>query len=79
MSDKQQAASKSSNLAEYAVVACLFAALASMDSYAHVQRVLMGSAGVRVRQRESLAVIWAFSPVPAGRVPELLAAGAAIH
>ena len=27
MSDKQQTASKSSNLAEYAVVACLFAGL----------------------------------------------------
>lgn len=54
------------------VVACLFAALASMDSYAHVQRVLMGSAGVRVRQRESLAVILASNSIsqtmPGGQV-----------
>lgn len=54
------------------VLACIVAALASMDSYAQVQRVLMGSAGVRVRQRESLAVILASNSIsqtmPGGQV-----------
>ena len=54
------------------VLACIVAALASMDSYAQVQRVLMGSAGVRVRQRESLAVILASNSIsqtmPSGQV-----------
>ncbi|NLG47977.1 YbhN family protein [Gordonia sp. (in: high G+C Gram-positive bacteria)] len=50
----------------------LVAAMLSMDSYAHVQRVLMRSAGVAVRQRESLAVILASNAVsqtmPGGQV-----------
>ncbi|GAC78930.1 hypothetical protein SAMN04488550_0440 [Gordonia malaquae] len=54
------------------VVACIIAAILSMDSYAHVQRVLMRSAGVRVKQRESLAVILASNSVsqtmPGGQV-----------
>ncbi|GAC57767.1 hypothetical protein GOHSU_25_00020 [Gordonia hirsuta DSM 44140 = NBRC 16056] len=54
------------------VIACIVAAVLSMDSYAQVQRVLMRSAGVRVRQRESLAVILASNSIsqtmPGGQV-----------
>lgn len=54
------------------VAAAIVAAMASMDSYAQVQRVLMRSAGVRVRQRESLAVILASNSIsqtmPGGQV-----------
>ncbi|GEE01588.1 membrane protein [Gordonia spumicola] len=54
------------------VLACIVAALLSMDSYAQVQRVLMRSAGVKVRQRESFAVILASNSVsqtmPGGQV-----------
>lgn len=54
------------------VLACIIAALLSMDSYAQVQRCLMRSAGVRVRQRESLAVILASNSIsqtmPGGQV-----------
>ncbi|MDR2280977.1 MAG: flippase-like domain-containing protein [Gordonia sp. (in: high G+C Gram-positive bacteria)] len=54
------------------VLACIIAAGLSMDSYAQVQRVLMRSAGVRVKQRESLAVILASNSVsqtmPGGQV-----------
>ncbi|WP_051198368.1 lysylphosphatidylglycerol synthase transmembrane domain-containing protein [Gordonia shandongensis] len=54
------------------VIASIGAAMLSMDSYAQVQRVLMRSAGVRVRQRESLAVILASNAVsqtmPGGQV-----------
>lgn len=54
------------------VAACIVAAMLSMDSYAQVQRVLMRSAHVRVRQRESLAVILASNSIsqtmPGGQV-----------
>ncbi len=54
------------------VVAAIIAAMASMDSYAQVQRVLFRSADVRVRQRESLAVILASNSIsqtmPGGQV-----------
>ncbi|MCK0438839.1 YbhN family protein [Gordonia alkaliphila] len=54
------------------VLACIVAAVLSMDSYAQVQRVLMHSAGVRVRQRESLAVVLASNSIsqtmPGGQV-----------
>ncbi|AUH67677.1 MULTISPECIES: lysylphosphatidylglycerol synthase transmembrane domain-containing protein [Gordonia] len=54
------------------VFVSIVAALLSMDSYGQVQRVLMRSAGVRVRQRESLAVILASNSVsqtlPGGQV-----------
>ncbi|MGB3887116.1 lysylphosphatidylglycerol synthase transmembrane domain-containing protein [Gordonia sp. (in: high G+C Gram-positive bacteria)] len=54
------------------VILSIIAALLSMDSFGHVQRVLMRSAGVRVRQRESLAVILASNAVsqtmPGGQV-----------
>lgn len=54
------------------VAAAVVAALASMDSFAQVQRVLMRSAGVRVNQRESLAVILASNSIsqtmPGGQV-----------
>ena len=54
------------------VIVSIVAAMLSMDSYGHVQRVLMRSAGVRVRQRESLAVILASNSVsqtmPGGQV-----------
>ncbi|ALG86274.1 lysylphosphatidylglycerol synthase transmembrane domain-containing protein [Gordonia phthalatica] len=54
------------------VLVSIIAAMLSMDSYGHVQRVLMRSAGVRVRQRESLAVILASNSVsqtmPGGQV-----------
>ncbi|MFW0794256.1 YbhN family protein [Gordonia sp. CPCC 205515] len=45
------------------VVASIAAALLSMDSFAHVQRTLLRSAGVRVTQRQSLAVILASNSV----------------
>ncbi|MFZ2511079.1 MAG: YbhN family protein [Gordonia sp. (in: high G+C Gram-positive bacteria)] len=47
------------------VAACIVAALASMDSFAQVQRVLFKAAGVRVSQRESLAVILASNSISA--------------
>lgn len=47
------------------VAACILAALASMDSFAQVQRVLFKAAGVRVSQRESLAVILASNSISA--------------
>lgn len=54
------------------IAACGVAAMLSMDSYAQVQRVLMRSAGVRVRQGESLAVILASNSIsqtmPGGQV-----------
>ncbi|MGB3697411.1 MAG: YbhN family protein [Gordonia sp. (in: high G+C Gram-positive bacteria)] len=54
------------------VLLSIVAAALSMDSYAQVQRVLMRSAGVHVRQRESLAVILASNSVsqtmPGGQV-----------
>ena len=54
------------------VLACVVAAMLSMDSYAQVQRALMRSAGVKVKQRESLAVILASNSVsqtmPGGQV-----------
>ncbi|MFT4085590.1 MAG: YbhN family protein [Gordonia sp. (in: high G+C Gram-positive bacteria)] len=54
------------------VVAAVVCAMLSMDSYAQVQRALMRSAGVRVKQQESLAVILAsnsFSQtMPGGQV-----------
>ncbi|MCF8609333.1 YbhN family protein [Gordonia sp. HY285] len=54
------------------VIACILAAGLSMDSYAQVQRALMRSAGVKVSQRESLAVILASNSLsqtmPGGQV-----------
>ncbi|MCF8605283.1 YbhN family protein [Gordonia sp. HY442] len=54
------------------VLACIVAAGLSMDSYAQVQRALMRSAGVKVSQTESLAVILASNSVsqtmPGGQV-----------
>lgn len=54
------------------VLAAVVAAMFSMDSYAQVQRVLLRSAGVRVRQMESLAVILASNSIsqtmPGGQV-----------
>lgn len=54
------------------VLACIVAALLSMDSYAQVQRILMRSAKVHVSQRESLAVILASNSIsqtmPGGQV-----------
>lgn len=54
------------------IAACIVASMLSMDAPAQVQRVLMRSAGVRVRQRESLAVILASNSIsqtmPGGQV-----------
>lgn len=54
------------------VAVSIVAAMLSMDSFGQVQRVLMRSAGVQVRQRESLAVILASNSVsqtmPGGQV-----------
>ncbi|MFT3716632.1 MAG: YbhN family protein [Gordonia sp. (in: high G+C Gram-positive bacteria)] len=54
------------------VLASFVAAMLSMDSYAQVQRVLFRSAGVKVKQRESLAVILASNSIsqtmPGGQV-----------
>lgn len=54
------------------VLLAIVAALLSMDSFGHVQRVLMRSAGVKVTQRESVAVILASNSVsqtmPGGQV-----------
>lgn len=45
------------------VAACIFAALLSMDSFAHVQRTLLRSAGVRATQWQSLSVVLASNAV----------------
>ncbi len=54
------------------IAACIAAAGFSMDSFAHVQRTLLRSAGVKVRQMKSLAVILAANSVsqtmPGGNV-----------
>ncbi|MFT3660858.1 MAG: lysylphosphatidylglycerol synthase transmembrane domain-containing protein [Gordonia sp. (in: high G+C Gram-positive bacteria)] len=54
------------------VLACIAAAALSMDAPAEVQRVLMRAAGVKVRQRESLAVVLASNSIsqtmPGGQV-----------
>ncbi|MFT4126930.1 MAG: YbhN family protein [Gordonia sp. (in: high G+C Gram-positive bacteria)] len=52
--------------------ACVIAAVASMDSFAQVQRTLLRSAGVRVSQLQSLSVILAANSIsqtmPGGQV-----------
>lgn len=54
------------------LVACIVAAVLSMDSFAQVQRALLSSAGVRVRQLQSLAVVLAANSLsqtmPGGQV-----------
>ncbi len=54
------------------IVACIVASLISMDSFAHVQRTLLRSAGVRVSQWKSLSVILAANSIsqtmPGGQV-----------
>ncbi|QTI70027.1 lysylphosphatidylglycerol synthase transmembrane domain-containing protein [Gordonia polyisoprenivorans] len=54
------------------LVACVVAAVLSMDSFAQVQRALLRSAGVRVRQLQSLAVVLAANSLsqtmPGGQV-----------
>ncbi|GAC67103.1 lysylphosphatidylglycerol synthase transmembrane domain-containing protein [Gordonia soli] len=54
------------------IAACIVAALASMDSFAQVQRALLRSAGVRVSQWKSLSVVLAANSVsqtmPGGQV-----------
>lgn len=54
------------------IVASILAAMASMDSFAQVQRALLRSAGVKVRQLQSLAVILAANSLsvtmPGGQV-----------
>ncbi|RPA58989.1 UPF0104 family protein [Gordonia oryzae] len=54
------------------LVACIVAAVLSMDSFAQVQRALLRSAGVRVRQLQSLAVVLAANSLsqtmPGGQV-----------
>lgn len=54
------------------LVACIIAALLSMDSFAQVQRALLRSAGVAVRQMQSLAVVLAANSLsqtmPGGQV-----------
>ncbi|AOW93396.1 hypothetical protein BFN03_14095 [Rhodococcus sp. WMMA185] len=47
------------------VAAAIVAAMASMSSFASVQRCLLGVAGVRVQQRQSLAVILAANSMSA--------------
>lgn len=54
------------------IIACIVAALLSMDSFAQVQRALLRSAGVKVRQWQSLSLILAANSVsqtmPGGQV-----------
>ncbi len=54
------------------IMACIVAALLSMDSFAQVQRALLRSAGVKVRQWQSLSLILAANSVsqtmPGGQV-----------
>ena len=54
------------------VVLCILASMLSMDSFAQVQRALLRSAGVKVRQLQSLAVILAANSLsvtmPGGQV-----------
>ncbi len=54
------------------ILGCGVFAILSMDSYAQVQRVLFRSAGVKVKQRESLAVILASNSIsqtmPGGQI-----------
>ncbi len=54
------------------LAACIVAAVLSMDSFAQVQRALLRSAGVRVRQLQSLAVVLAANSLsqtmPGGQV-----------
>lgn len=54
------------------IIGCAAFAILSMDSYAQVQRVLFRSAGVKIKQRESLAVILASNSIsqtmPGGQI-----------
>lgn len=54
------------------LVACFVVTMVSMDSFAQVQRVLLGAAEVKVRQRDSLGLILAANAVsqslPGGQV-----------
>lgn len=68
----EQAAHRIGDLDWVWLVACVVAAVLSMDSFAQVQRALLRSAGVRVRQMQSLAVVLAANSLsqtmPGGQV-----------